>query len=201
MYDFMQGKLTKVDSLTATLELNNIGYRLLVPVSIHNSLPPIGSELLIYISLVVRETSHLLYGFLSAVDRDLFEILIEINGVGPKLALSIIGHLSLNDLQNSIVKNDTKVLCVVPGIGKKTAERLIIDLRDKIARLHTSVEPYQCQQPSNNILLGDAITALVNLGYNQSEAQRLLKKGLETVPEAKDLGTLISAALKTQVRE
>lgn len=196
MYDFMRGRLAMVNSLSISLEIAGIGYKVGVPVSLHSSLPQVGAELLLYVAFVVREASHALYGFLSLDERNLFELLLDISGVGPKLALSIIGHMSPAELQAAILKNDTKVLCLVPGIGKKTAERLVIELRDKAISLPASAAQYACGLPASTLLLGDALSALMNLGYNQAEAQRLLKKALDLTPDAADLGTLISAALK-----
>jgi Holliday junction DNA helicase RuvA len=197
MYDFIRGKLAKIYPTEITVEASGIGYRISVPISMHANLPALGESLTIYTSFVVRDMSQMLYGFLSENERSLFDILIGLTGVGPKVALSIIGHLPFADLQMAILKNDTKTLCLVPGIGKKSAERLVIELRDKIAAFAGSPSVYACQVPSASTLLSDAISALVNLGYNQLEAQRMVKRSLEIAPDA-TLSELITHALKTK---
>lgn len=196
MYDFIRGSLVAIVANTISVEVSGVGYRVAVPPSLVSSLPNIGEELLLYVTFVVREAFQALYGFLSVHERNLFELLLDASGVGPKLALSIIGHISLSELQMAIIKNDIRVLCLIPGVGKKTAERLVIELRDKIASLPIVTAHHRATHSGSISFLGDALSALMNLGYNQVEAQHLVKKALETLPEPYSLSAVITAALQ-----
>ena len=199
MYAYMKGKLTYSSPLDIILEVSGIGYRIHIPPSVFGNLPSCEEPLQVYTSFIVRENSQALYGFLSPQDRDLFEALLNVTGVGPKLALSITGHLSIHELQRAIQNHDIPTISRVPGIGKKTAERLIIELRDKIAAI-LPIDPaaYAIQQQSNPhaLTINDAMSALINLGYNQTTAQNAIKKTLSDFPEDVDLATLITNALK-----
>jgi len=146
----------------------------------------------LFTSFVVRENGHSLYGFLQEGECELFENLQQVTGVGPKMALNLISHLPGSELAQAIRQNDIVRLTKVPGVGKKTAERLVVELKDKA--LSSGFEAYSTPLPENQ-LLQDAMSALVNLGYTQANAQKALKKGLEDNPQA-DLATLIASALR-----
>ena len=119
MYEYMKGKLVEASPSKATIDIGGIGYCLLIPLSNYSHLPPLGSEILFYVSLIIREDAHTLYGFLSRTERTLFEKLTSISGIGPKTALTLIGHLEPHDLQLAISQANVALLCKVPGIGKK----------------------------------------------------------------------------------
>jgi len=127
-----KGKLAHSSPASIIIDAGGIGYKIFIPANIFNALPQIGSEVMLQTSFVIRELSQTLYGFLSAHERDVFEALMGVTGIGPKTALAVIGHLSVHDLQRSIAGHDIATISKVPGIGKKTAERLIIEMRDKL---------------------------------------------------------------------
>lgn len=199
MIAFIKGCLVQTNPMHIIIEANGIGYKIFIPTSVFSKLPQLHETCLLYTSFVIREMSQTLYGFLSEQERDLFEILMGVSGIGPKLALSLIGHLPLQEMSRAISSHDIITICKVPGIGKKTAERLIIELRDKFSTLfpvdRSDLAVHELdEQRSRHIT--DAMSALINLGYNQVTAQKAIKKTLKDFPESIDLGELITSALK-----
>jgi Holliday junction DNA helicase RuvA len=195
MYAYIQGKLAHASATQVILDVQGIGYQIQIPASAVGKLPILHSSLLLYTSYVVREQSQTLYGFHSIQERDLFEMLIGVTGVGPKLALAIIGHLSVANLQLAVQNEDLGVLKRVPGIGKKSAERLIIELRDKLSGFTLS-HLEDSAVPGIHHTVRDAMGALVNLGYTQVAAQKAVKKTLEERSENIDLASLITYSLQ-----
>ncbi|KAF3362158.1 Holliday junction ATP-dependent DNA helicase RuvA [Chlamydiales bacterium STE3] len=194
MYSFFRGILIEASPSFAVLDVHGVGYKLLIPTSLFPKLPPLSAECLLHVSYIVRELSATLYGFLEPEERNIFEILQNVTGVGPKMALNLIGHLDPSHLHRAIHQNNLEVLCKVPGVGKKTAERLIVELRDKLSyipnELKLTIEPNQAS------VQNDAINALVNLGYHLSIAQKAIKKSLTELPDNCDLSLLITHSLK-----
>lgn len=192
MYAFIRGVLVQVTPTQAIVEVSGVGYQIYIPSSAQANLS-LGSTVQLFTSFIVREGFQGLYGFLSHEERDLFNEVIEISGIGPKIALSLIGHLSLSDLQEVILQEDANALSKIPGIGKKTAERLLIELRNKLEKffINIPVTPVESTQKT----FQDALKALINLGYNRNAAQKALKKSLQGQEEM-ELGALISASLK-----
>ncbi len=195
MYTFIRGKLVYASPLYCIVETGGLGYKLPVAANAFSKMPQVGEEVLLHTSFQVREASHTLYGFMSEQERDLFELLINVSGIGPKLGLSIIGHLSFNDLRQAITQNEIVKLCKIPGIGKKTAERLIIETRDKLDGLQFEdfSIPSVTAKESQTVL--DAMSAMIHLGYNQSTAQKAVKKSLADLPDNPDLALLITHSL------
>lgn len=199
MYAYIKGTLTASTPLFVVIETNGIGYKMAVPASLYSSLPQIGNEVLLHTSFVVRELSQTLYGFLSEDVRDLFEVLLAVSGVGPKTALSIIGHLSTHNLYEAIANNDIPKICKVPGIGKKSAERLMIEIRDKLPSLFPnkpSKFAISLEGDPRALMINDAMSALINLGYNQASSEKAIKKTLKDLPESIELADLITHCLK-----
>lgn len=198
MFSYIKGILTQSTPTSIVLEANGIGYKLFVPASVFSHLPQIGAIVTFQTSFVVRELSQCLYAFSNIQERDFFEALIGVTGIGPKIALSLIGHMPLEELKNAIINGDATTLCRIPGIGKKGAERLIIEMRDKVNGMSLQGSEFSAHfvADSNHQIVNDAMSALINLGYNQSIAQKAIKKSLKDVPEGIDLGALISLALK-----
>lgn len=193
MYSFLRGYLKESNLSNIILEVNGIGYKIFVPISLFAKLPSLESCCLIHTSYVVREFAATLYGFLESDERNLFEVLQNVSGVGPKMALNLIGHLDLASLHHAIHHDSIDVLCKVPGIGRKTAERLIVELRDKLHYVPSELSVAISQPTSHQ---KDAVNALVNLGYQASIAQKAINKSLQELPENADLSTLITHALR-----
>lgn len=194
MFEFIKGKLIEVDTQKAIIETNGIGYKIFIPSSIYNDLLNLENALL-YTSFIVKEDSQTLYGFLTKVGRDIFDILISVSGIGAKTAILLLGNLDLEGLYFAITTSDIKIISKVPGIGKKTAERLIIELRDKFKNIDTSSFDHSKLNKSCSIA-SDAIAALMNLGYNSAQAQKAVKSVLQDFDEKPELGLLITKALK-----
>lgn len=200
MYSYIKGTLALTNPGYVILEASGIGYKIFIPQNILMKLPPQGRELILHVSHVVRESFQALYGFLIMEERDLFEELTSVSGIGPKIALSLIGHMTLSELHRAVMNRDIKHISTVPGIGKKLAERLIIEMRDKFAK---SVFPHLAMDSTMNLgddpqskKIQDAMNALVNLGYNQNTAARAIQKSLDNTSGKSDLASLITDALK-----
>ncbi len=142
----------------------------------------------------MREDSHKLFGFLTRHQRDLFESLIEISGIGPKTGLALIGHMEINDLQHAIKEGNIQRICKIPGIGKKTAERLIVEMRDKVKKEISQSAAHPVQEAG---VVGDAISALINLGYHSAQAEKAIKIALNKMQGEPELAKLITWALRS----
>jgi Holliday junction DNA helicase RuvA len=162
-----------------------VGYEIDVPMSTFYHLPRAGEPVELLIHMVVREDAHLLYGFLTGNERAAFRQLLKVNGVGPKVALSVLSGLSVDDLAAAVATEDAARLTKIPGIGKKTAERIVLELRDKLPVAVTLVKAAGPQS-------GDVINALTGLGYNEREAQAAVKQ----LPPDLPLADAIRQALK-----
>ncbi len=184
-FEYIRGTLTESSPSKIAIEINGLGYGIHIPLSTYDRLPQLGTSLTIHIATIIREDSHTLYGFLTRSERDFFHRLNNISGIGPKLALAIIGHMSLDDLAQAIHDNNSKLISRIPGIGKKTAERMIIELRDKALPSST---------PTSSAV-SDAVSALINLGYSMAEAHKAVKTAQQRKADA-TLTDLITMALK-----
>lgn len=195
MFDFIRGRLAAATLSYCVIDANGVGYRLWIPVTVASKLPDIGNEVMLHATFIVRELSHTLYGFISVEEKEMFELFLGVSGIGPKVALNLIGHLSSEELQGAIIENDLRTLAKIPGIGKKTAERLVIEMRDKFKKefLPDMFTMSPKMEPS---LASDAVSALINLGYTASVAKQAVKKSLESAPSIADLAVLITSALK-----
>jgi len=162
------------------IDVNGVGYELEAPMTTFYDLPSEGSDVTLHTHLVVREDANLLYGFVKESERALFRMLIKVNGVGPKLAITILSGISSADFARCVTENDVTTLVRLPGVGKKTAERLVIEMRDRLPQMdqapsdrpsNTQVSPAFSQGATK-----DAIGALVSLGYKQHEADRMIQQ-------------------------
>ncbi len=193
MYDYIKGKPISLTPTHAIIENNNIGYKINIAINTFSKIDHKKEEIILFTSLIIREDSHTLYGFISKEERDLFELLITVSGVGPKTAMSLIGHLTINVFYSAIKQNDPRLMSKVPGIGKKTAQRLIIEMSDKLKFFKDSNN--SLIEEKGNIMITDAINALINLGYNPMKAQKAVNLAMEK-GSLNDTGSLISYALK-----
>ncbi len=183
MITSLEGTLISATPLEAVLEIGGIGYEVHVPITTAEQLPQTGKTTKLYTHVVYREDSQTLYGFSSQDERDFFRTLIgKVSGVGPKVALSIMSKLALPVLKSAILNGDVVLLAKSPGIGKKTAERLVIELKDKIApsAMGSSVDATSLPEttavsaPENRI--NDAVIALTTLGYKLPDADKAVRK-------------------------
>jgi holliday junction DNA helicase RuvA len=196
MFHSIKGSVTKLCPEWVAVEANGVGYKIFTTPGTIGKLSAQKQQVTLYISFVVREFAHTLYGFLEESERDLFEALLNITGIGPKTALSIIATLTVQDLQEALYKKDLQLLCKVPGIGKKTAERLLVELKDTLPLLATldREKPTVSLKAQATI---DAVSALMNLGYNQFTAQKAVQKVLDQSKAELELSELITLSLKS----
>lgn len=192
MYEFIEGILEEKMPDRAILHCHGVGYLLSIPLNCFHSLPQLGQPLRLYTSFIVREDAHRLFGFTERAERDLFNTLKEISGIGPKTALSLIGHLDRHQLFDAVHASNATLIAKVPGIGKKTAERLIVELRDK--KMQTSLPLSPLSLSSEEQVRFDAISALISLGYSAHIAERAIDKTLKEGQH--ELSTLITRALQ-----
>lgn len=189
----LTGRVLEIDPPGVLLDVQGVGYEVECPISTLCDLPPVGSEVTLLTHFVVREDAQLLYGFLRAEDRTSFRVLIRISGVGPKLAIAILSGLSGTQLADAVASDDVATLTKLPGIGKKTAERLIVELRDKLATDVRGEPSRDTASPTE-----DAILGLVALGYKESEARKAVNQlsvSSDSTPES-----LIRASLQSMLR-
>ena len=173
------------------IDVNGVGYEVDVPMSSFYNLPALGERVTLLIHYVVREDAHVLFGFLTPEERDTFRTLVKISGVGPRTALSILSGLSVNDLAGAVAQQDSARLVKVPGIGKKTAERLLLELKGKLG---DAIGPTQVGKGSES--QSDILQALLALGYNDREASAALK----ALPQDIGVSDGIKLALRTLAR-
>ncbi len=182
MIRYIKGRLTAVESDEILVESNGIGYGIYMPSSAISLLPPTGEEVLIHTYLNVKEDDLKLFGFLSRDDLYIFEQLITVSGIGPKGALGILSALSPDELRFAIFSGDSKAIASAPGIGKKTAEKLILELKDKVSIEdtldHAAGEGYTSGASAGKDpeIVSDAVQALVALGYGNAEALRAVRQ-------------------------
>ena len=187
MYAYIKGILAEITEDAIIVENQGIGYEIAVPGQVFDYLPSVGEEVKIYTYHYVREDAILLYGFLTKEDVRIFKMLIGVSGIGPKGALSILSVLSTDDLRFAILGDDAKAIAKAPGVGAKTAQRVIIELKDKLS-LEDAFEQKlanQAQKAELNPAVrvkNEAILALTSLGYSQSEALKVLQ-GIEISPD------------------
>lgn len=154
------------------VDVQGVGYEINVPMSTFYNLPAVGVKVTLHTYLVVREDVHLLFGFATEVERQVFRQLVKISGVGARTALAILSGLSVSDLHQAVAAQDSRQIIKIPGIGKKTAERLLLELRDKLS---TTMVGIDSSIPSSKVS-GDVLNALLSLGYNDREASWATKQ-------------------------
>ena len=199
MIALLRGTLAYKSIDHVIIDVNGVGYRLFIPLSTFYSLPETG-EISLYTHTHVREDALLLYGFLTLEEKELFVTLIGISGIGPKLAVNILSHSPVAELKNAIATSDVKRLSGLPGIGKKTAERLVLEMKDKIEPVAaaTGTRTSSAGSPSAKDLINDVISALVNLGYKENQARKVLEN-MELAPDV-PMEEALKGALKVLVR-
>ena len=196
----IEGILTEIAPLAAVLEINGLGYEVLIPVTTAEKLPTLGKKAKLFTKVVYRDDSQTIYGFHNREDREFFVLLVEkVSGVGPRIALSILSKMSVQILKNAIAASDTGLLSKCPGIGKKTAERIVIELKDKVAPATTAgtiaIGSGAADTPAAYKNLQDAVAALMTLGYKASSADKAVRAAMGKIGSEATTEELIKASL------
>lgn len=180
----LRGTLIRKEPPVLLLDVGGVGYELEAPMTTFYELPPVGETVSLHTHLVVREDAHLLYGFARESQRRQFRALLKINGIGPRVALAVLSGLSEDELIRCVNEDDVSRLTQVPGIGRKTAERLIVELRDKLSSEPRIGQAAASSAPGARDPVGEAVSALIALGYKPQEAARVVRgvpnQGLST---------------------
>jgi len=198
MYDYLAGKLVEKTPTAVILDVGGVGYRVLISVTTYSALPSPGQDVRLLTHFLVREDMQALYGFHSQEERRLFRLLISISGIGPKMAMTILSGMSIAELKQAIVQGDLQVLTRVSGIGRKTAERMVVELREKLVIDGEQVPVLVAgSEKMENSLIEDSLSALMELGYRKQNAKTAIEKVLKD-PDADRLSIsdLIRASLK-----
>lgn len=181
MYEYIKGKYIGINKDYIIVENNGIGYKIFTSGATMSAMPKAGEEVQLYLEQIVREDFIGLYGFETKEELEMFKLLLGINGVGAKAALSLLSISRINNLKYAIITGDDKQLCKAPGIGKKTAGRIILELKDKLSKEDMIIDSEGLEEISGNnenyaIKMNEALGALLALGYSEKEAELALKK-------------------------
>jgi Holliday junction DNA helicase RuvA len=198
MINFIHGKLVEALPTQVTVEVHGVGYEALIPLSSYDKLPAPGQDVKLLTHLVVREDAHVLYGFMSASEREMFRLLIQtVSGIGPKIALNVLSGMNVTALRGAVANGDIKSLSQISGVGKKTAERIIVELKDKIGAagaweaLSARRTLSAADQKTN-----DAVLALMALGFKQPEAHEAVRSHQISLGDQVAVEDLVRACLK-----
>src|SRR4051812_35987421 len=176
MITFLDGKLVAALPTHAVVDVNGVGYEVLIPLSSYDKLPAVGQPIHILTHLAVREDAHILYGFMTAAERDLFRLLVNnVTGIGPKLALAVLSGMSVVSFKSAVVNSDVAALSKISGLGKKTAERIVLELKDKVGVAAAWEAASAAHAPSpEQEQANEAVLALIALGYKQVDAHKIV---------------------------
>ncbi|ARA94063.1 Holliday junction branch migration protein RuvA [Rhodothermaceae bacterium RA] len=199
MIAYVSGTLIEKKPTEALVEVNGIGYRVLIPTSTFETLPNPGEAVRLLTHFYVREDTQALFGFATKAERAVFEVMLGVSGVGPKLALAALSALGPAELRARVVDGDAGMLTNIPGVGKKTAERLIVELRDRLANLdlqEAGAAPLSGGSEARAAARADALAALESLGLSRAAAEKNLRKVLRTHPGVQSAEELVRLALR-----
>lgn len=195
MLNYLRGKIIQKNPTNITIDVNGIGYFLNITLNSFERLPDINTEVKIFTILIPREDAILLYGFAEESEKQMFEQLISINGIGPKVAQSILSGIKPNELKEFIAQGNILALTNIPGVGKKTAERMIVELRDKLAKIPSAIEMTSTSTEDIRI---QAFQALVTLGYQRQTAEKAIRSAInELKSDEMNLENLIKKSLQS----
>jgi Holliday junction DNA helicase RuvA len=195
---FLHGKLAEILPTQITVDVAGVGYELLIPLSSFNKLPQPGQEIRILTHLAIREDAHVLYGFMSPQERDLFRMLINtVSGIGPKIALNILSGMNVVAFRGAVANGDVKALSQISGVGKKTAERIVVELKDKVgaAGAWEASSAERALSPADQ-KINDAILALIALGFKQTDAHDAVRAAVEKLGPDAGPDDLVRASLR-----
>ncbi len=209
MIAFIEGKLIECQLNMAVIQTAGVGYEINVPLTTSERLPALGESVRLHIQATYREDSHTLYGFIDRESRDFFRMIVDkVSGIGPRIALNLLGSLSLPTLKNSIAQGDVGMLSKAQGLGKKTAERIVVELKDKVLPKGTTIsvpvmeKSHHGEVSSTNtvasqdlIAYGDAVSALLTLGYKATDADQAVRRAAESLGKNCTTEELIRKAL------
>lgn len=178
MIAHLKGRLLHKSPVSLVVDVQGVGYEVFIPLTAYYQLPECGATIALFIHTHLREESLKLFGFLNAEEKQMFELLIRISKVGPKIALAILSGMTAQDLTQAVFNNDISTLNTIPGVGRKTAERLALELKDKLSEMNLQPQTTAAAtgSASGNGLRDDAVSALVNLGYKKAQAEQALRK-------------------------
>ncbi len=196
MIAYLNGTIAEKHPTRLIVEVSGVGYEVFIPLSSYDRLPAAGDSCMILTHHHVREDAQVLFGFMTDSERAMFRLLLGTTGVGPKLALSALSGLSVKDLKAAIVTGDTKCLSSISGIGKKVAERLVVELKDKISD-GEAFEALSGGEEEGDALSRDAVLALVALGYKQEQARKMVMDAAKAGKDATTVEDLVRRALGT----
>jgi holliday junction DNA helicase RuvA len=198
MISFLRGKLVDAIPTQVTVEVNGLGYDVLIPLSSYDKLPQRDQEVKLLTHLVVREDAHILYGFASPAERDLFRLLINtVSGIGPKIALNILSGISVTTFRGAVANGDVKALAQISGVGKKTAERIVVELKDKVGAAGAwEASSAQRALSVEDQKLNDAVLALMALGFKQIDAHDSVRQAQSGLGAQATVEDLVRACLK-----
>lgn len=198
MITFLHGKLVDALPTQVTVDVNGVGYDVLIPISSFDKLPAPGGEIKLLTHLQIRDDAHVLYGFMSATERELFRLLINnVSGIGPKIALNILSGINATAFRGAVANGDVKTLSSISGVGKKTAERIVVELKDKIGQagaLEASSAGRALSGADQKI--NDAVLALMALGFKQPEAYESIRGAQAVLGLEASVENLVRASLK-----
>ena len=198
MITFLQGKLVDALPTQVVINVNGVGYEALIPLSSFDKLPPPGQEVKLLTHLAIRDDAHVLYGFMTAGERELFRLLINtVSGIGPKIALNILSGVNATAFRGAVASGDVKMLSQISGVGKKTAERIVVELKDKVGTAG-ALEASSANRAlsASDQKINDAVLALMALGFKQVDAHESVRAALAVLGPETNLEQLVRACLK-----
>ena len=198
MISFLHGKLVDALPTQVTVDVHGVGYEVLIPLSSFDKLPAPGHEVKLLTHLAIREDAHVLYGFMTAQERELFRMLINtVSGIGPKIALNVLSGMNPVAFRGAVATADVKALSSISGVGRKTAERIVVELKDKIGAAGAWEASSAARALSaHDQKLNDAVLALMALGFKQPEAHESIRAALAVLGEKATVEELVRAGLK-----
>lgn len=198
MIAYVSGKLAEKKPTEAVIDVQGLGYQLHIPTSTYEVLPPEGEAVKLYTYHHVREDAHVLFGFGTKAERELFAVMLGVSGVGPKLALAALSAMAPAELRDHVLSGNTAVLTNIPGVGRKTAERMIVELRDRLARveLTTASSPLSGGTDARAAARSDALLALESLGLSRAAAEKSIRSVLRAHPAVQTAEEIIRLALR-----
>ena len=196
MISFLQGKLAEVLPTQVVIDVNGVGYEMLIPLSSFDKLPQPGSQVKLLTHLAVRDDAHVLYGFMTEIERDLFRLLIRhVSGIGPKIALNVLSGTSPASFRAAVANGDVKILSGISGVGKKTAERIVVELKDKLGDEAAFDSANGTPISADEQKVSDAASALIALGSKPKDAQEAVRGAVTMLGSDAPVDAIVRAAL------